>query len=86
MWLERFLIIVPGLAQKQVFPFDWGTYRPSIVEVVIIMGTFAMVAILMLLCSRVIPLIPLYDIKEGDMLKTEIQVGRRVVPATFREE
>ncbi|PKB73494.1 MAG: hypothetical protein BZY75_01565 [SAR202 cluster bacterium Io17-Chloro-G7] len=30
--------------------------------------------------------LPLYDIKESDILKTEIQVGRRVVPATFRED
>ena len=86
MWLERFLIIVPGLAQKQVFTFTWYTYAPSIVEIVIIMGTFGMVAILMLLLSRVVPLIPIYDIKEGDILKTQIQVGRRTVPATFRED
>ncbi|PKB73491.1 MAG: molybdopterin oxidoreductase [SAR202 cluster bacterium Io17-Chloro-G7] len=86
MWLERFLIIVPGLAQKQVFTFDWNTYAPSSIEIVIIAGTFAMVTMLMLLISRVVPLIPLYDIKEGDILKTEIQVGRRTVPATFRED
>ena len=86
MWLERFLIIVPGLAQKQVFVFTWYTYRPSIVESLIIGGTFAMVALLMLLFARVLPLIPLYDIKEGDILKTEIRIGRRIVPATFRED
>ncbi len=86
MWLERFMIIVPGLAQKQVFTFDWYTYAPSSIEIVIIGGTFAMVTMLMLLISRVVPLIPLYDIKEGNILKTEIQIGRRTVPATFRED
>jgi molybdopterin-containing oxidoreductase family membrane subunit len=86
MWLERFIIIVPGLTQKQVFSFDWGTYTPSAVEAMIIGGTFAQVALLMLLFAKVLPLIPLYDIKEGDILKTEIQVGRRTVPATFRED
>ena len=45
-----------------------------------------MVALLMLLFARVLPLIPLYDIKEGDILKTEIRIGRRTVPATFRED
>ena len=30
--------------------------------------------------------IPLYDVKEGDILKTEIRIGRRTVPATFRED
>jgi len=86
MWLERFLIIVPGLAQKQVLTFNWSTYAPSPVEITLIAGTFALVAMLMLLLSRVVPLIPLYDIKEGDILKTEVQIGRRTVPATFRED
>jgi molybdopterin-containing oxidoreductase family membrane subunit len=86
MWLERFLIFVPGLAQKQMFSFDWYTYRPTWVEAVIIGATFAMVAMLVLLLSKVVPLIPLYDIKEGDILKTEFKIGRRTVPAVFRED
>ena len=86
MWLERFLIIVPGLAQKQLFNFAWYTYAPSPVEVVIIMGTFALVSMLMLLAAKVFPLIPLYDIKEYEILRTEIQIGRKTVPAVIREE
>ena len=86
MWLERFLIIVPGLAQKQTFNFDWYTYAPSPVEIVIVIGTFAMVGMLFLLFAKVFPLIPLYDIKEGEILKTEIQIGRRTVPAVIRED
>jgi hypothetical protein len=34
----------------------------------------------------VFPLVPLYDIKEGDILRTEMQVGRRTLTATFRED
>ncbi len=86
MWLERFLIIVPGLAQKQTLNFAWYTYAPSAVEVVIVIGTFAMVSMLMLLFAKVFPLIPLYDIKEGEILREEIQIGRRTVPAVIREE
>ncbi len=86
MWLERFLIIVPGLAQKQTFNFVWGTYAPSPVEVVIIIGTFALVSMLMLLFAKVFPLIPLYDVKEGEILRSEIQIGRKKVPAVIRDE
>ena len=86
MWLERFLIIVPGLARKQLLTFDWYTYRPSSVEWIIIIGTFALVSMLMLTIARVVPLIPLYDIKEGEILRTEIKIGRVTVPATFRED
>ncbi len=59
MWLERFLIIVPGLARKHLLTFDWYTYRPQPVEWIIIGGTFALVSMLMLLIARVVPLIPL---------------------------
>ena len=86
MWLERFLIIVPGLARKQLLTFNWYTYTPSAVEWIIIIGTFFLVTMLMLVIARVVPLIPLYDIKEGEILRTEIKVGRVTVPATFRED
>ncbi len=86
MWLERFLIIVPGLARKQLLTFDWYTYRPQPVEWIIIGGTFALVSMLMLTIARVVPLIPLYDIKEGEILRTEIKIGRVTVPAVFRED
>ena len=86
MWLERYLIIVPGLVNKSVFTFSWNMYYPSPVEMTIIAGTFGLVAMLLLLFSRVVPLIPLYDIKEGEILRTQVQIGRRTVPAVFRED
>ncbi|NQW24346.1 MAG: polysulfide reductase NrfD [SAR202 cluster bacterium] len=86
MWLERFLIIVPGLARKQLLTFDWYTYRPSAIEWILVGGTFAMVSMLMLFIARVVPLIPLYDIKEAEILRTSIKIGRVSVPATFRED
>ncbi len=86
MWLERFLIIVPGLANKQVFTFTWNSYTPAPAEMIIVGATFAFVSMLMLLFSRFVPLVPLYDIKEGEILRTEVQIGRRTVPAAFRED
>ena len=85
MWLERFLIIVPGLARKSPFTFDWGTYHPSLIEILIIAETFAFVALGMLLFAKVFPLIPLFDIKEGMAVRDEVRIGRRTVPATIRE-
>ncbi|MCH8825382.1 MAG: polysulfide reductase NrfD [Chloroflexi bacterium] len=85
MWLERFLIIVPGLARRQPFEFDWGTYHPSIIEILIVAETFAFVALGMLLFSKFFPLLPIFDMKEGQQLRQEIQIGRRTVPASIRE-
>ena len=86
MWLERFLIIVPSLARKQPLTFDWGTYHPSIIEIIIIVAGFAMVFLLLLLFAKVFPLIPIFDIKEGQTLSDNIQIGRRSVPALRVEE
>ena len=86
MWLERYLLFVPGQAVKQFQSFTWNDYLPQWPEALIVGATFAFVTMLMLLFSRVFPLVPLYDIKEGDILKTEIKIGRRTVPATFRED
>lgn len=86
MWLERYLIIIPGLANRMNFTFTWNSYVPSVAEWIIIGATFAFVSMLLLLFSRVFPLVPLYDIKEGEFLRTQVQIGRRTVPATFRED
>ena len=66
--------------------FDWGTYHPSIIEILIVVETFAFVALGMLLFAKVFPLIPLFDIKEGQILKDEIEVGKRKIPAAYHEE
>ena len=86
MWIERFLIIIPGLARKQPLTFDWSTYHPSIFEIIMVIGTFAFVFLMLLLFSKVFPLIPIFDIKEGQVLSDNIQVGRRSVPALKVEE
>lgn len=85
MWLERFLIIIPGLARRQAFTFDWGTYQPSIIEILLVAETFAFVALGILVFSKVFPLIPLFDVKEGMVFRDEIKIGRITVPASIRE-
>ena len=86
MWLERLIIVVPGLMRKQTFTGTWYTYAPSPVEITIVAGTFAMVLMLFLLFAKVFPLIPLFDIKEGQVLSDEIRIGRKRIPAVIREE
>ncbi len=86
MWLERFLIIIPGLMRKQEFTFVWANYRPSVVEILLVVGSFAFVAMMVLLFSKVFPLIPLFDQKEGKVLEATTRVGRRNVPSIVREE
>jgi molybdopterin-containing oxidoreductase family membrane subunit len=86
MWLERYILIVPSLMQKQILTFSWGSYAPSPVEVVLVIGTFGMVGTGLLIFTKVFPIIPLADVKEGKALEQEIRIGKVTVPAVFREE
>ncbi|HET7099655.1 MAG TPA: NrfD/PsrC family molybdoenzyme membrane anchor subunit [Terriglobia bacterium] len=64
MWLERFLIIVPSLSRK-IMPYNFGSYRPSWVEIIITVGTFAGIGLLYLIFSRAFPIISIWELKLG---------------------
>ena len=86
MWLERYILIVPAMSWKQPFTFNWQTqYFPQPIEWVLVAFSFAMVATGILLFAKIFPIIPLFDIKEGQILKQEVKIGRRSVPAVIRE-
>ncbi|HZI50279.1 MAG TPA: NrfD/PsrC family molybdoenzyme membrane anchor subunit [Terriglobia bacterium] len=65
MWLERFLIIVPSLSRKSL-PYAWGSYTPEWTEIVIMIASFASMALLYVLVSKVVPLISIWELKAGD--------------------
>jgi Ni/Fe-hydrogenase subunit HybB-like protein len=85
MWLERFLIIVPGLARRTPFVYTWEAYRPSAVEWTIFIWSFAWVTFLMLLFSKFFPLVPLFEQKESQVFTKDVMIGRAKLPAIVRE-
>ena len=50
-----------------------------------VMMTFAWVLLGMIIFSKIFPLLPLFDIKEGMIGRAMIKIGRRSVPASIRE-
>jgi Ni/Fe-hydrogenase subunit HybB-like protein len=79
MFTERALIVI-GSLQRNDMPFNWGTYRPTWVELSIVAMTFAGFALLYTLFSRVIPFVPVWEIKEGRLRYTMRRIGRLLVP------
>ena len=69
MWLERFLIIVPSLSHKYL-PYSYGSYRPSFTEIIITVATFAGLAMLYMLFSKIIPIISVWELKAGEVTET----------------
>ena len=63
MWLERFNIIVPGLAHD-FYPYTWGTYYPTVTDSTIIAGSFAWFFLLFLGFIRVMPSLSIVEVKE----------------------
>jgi molybdopterin-containing oxidoreductase family membrane subunit len=64
MWFERFLIIVPTLTQPR-FTFNWGTYKPTWVELTLTAGTFGYFVLLYAIFTRLFPIIAVWEYKEG---------------------
>jgi molybdopterin-containing oxidoreductase family membrane subunit len=69
LWITRFLIVVPSLTRPYL-PYPPGSYTPTWVEWSLVMGTFAMVALLFMLFTKFFPVIPL-----SEMEKAEEQLG-----------
>jgi molybdopterin-containing oxidoreductase family membrane subunit len=63
MWFERFVIIVTSLAHEYE-PFAWGVYRPSIVEMSILLGSFCWFGFWFLLFTRLLPPVAIAELKE----------------------
>jgi len=60
MWLERFIIVVPTLARSRL-PATWGRYAPTWVEISISAATFAVMALLYLLFSKLFPIVSVWE-------------------------
>ena len=85
MYLERFLII-PGFLQRNRLPFNWGYYNPRGPEIFIPLGTLALFCLLYILASRVIPLIPVWEVLEGQLSHTRRRIGKTVVTSVAELE
>ncbi len=64
MWLERFLIVVPSLARKNL-PYTWASYHPQPVEILITIATFAAMMLLYTLFAKAVPIISIWELKVG---------------------
>jgi molybdopterin-containing oxidoreductase family membrane subunit len=62
MWFERFVIIITSLAQDYL-PSAWGYYKPTWVDIMMLMGSFGLFLTLILLFCRYLPIIAIAEVK-----------------------
>ena len=78
MYIERFLI-VPGSLSHNEIPASWGIYHPQIPESYISFAAFALVIFSYIAFTRIFPMIPLWEVREGQALHGLKQIGQAVV-------
>ena len=80
MWLERFLIIVPSLSHKYL-PYAYGSYRPTWVEITILIGAFAAMGLFYLLFAKLVPIISVWELKVGEQKTSPVPSTARAATA-----
>ncbi|OPZ09345.1 MAG: hypothetical protein BWZ10_02564 [candidate division BRC1 bacterium ADurb.BinA364] len=62
MWFERFVIVVTSLS-RDFLPSSWGHYTPTIVDVMMLIGSFGLFLTLFLLFLRFLPMVAMAEVK-----------------------
>jgi molybdopterin-containing oxidoreductase family membrane subunit len=62
MWMERFIIIVASL-ERDFLPSTWSGYRPTLVELATLLGSFGLFFSCFLVFSRFLPVIAMAEVK-----------------------
>ncbi|MEA4909105.1 MAG: polysulfide reductase NrfD [Chloroflexi bacterium] len=84
MYAERYTII-PMVLGHQRMPFVWGEYTPRI-EILIAFGTLCLFMFLYTIASRLIPMVPVWEVQEGQLAHTLRKVGKTEVPSVTELE
>ncbi|MBF0429675.1 MAG: polysulfide reductase NrfD [Fibrobacteria bacterium] len=62
MWMERFVIIVTSL-HRDYLPSSWGIFRPTLVDMGLLIGSFGLFLTLMLIFVRFLPTVAMAETK-----------------------
>jgi molybdopterin-containing oxidoreductase family membrane subunit len=85
MYAERFMITPTSLSEQRV-PFFWGDYWPQFTDSGIVIGTFAWFTFLYLVMAKLIPMVPVWEVQEGQMAHTLRKVGKAKIPSVTELE
>jgi molybdopterin-containing oxidoreductase family membrane subunit len=62
MWFERFVIIVTSLS-RDFLPSSWHYYRPTPIDLLMLLGSFGLFFTLFLLFCRYLPMVAMAEVK-----------------------
>lgn len=62
MWFERFVIVISTLS-KDFLPSSWDYYKPTLVDIGILLGSFGLFFTLVILFIRTLPVVSISEVK-----------------------
>ncbi len=62
MWFERFVIVVTSLS-RDFLPSSWGYFKPTLVDILMFVGSFGLFLTLFLLFCRFLPMVAISEVK-----------------------
>ncbi|MCG8606133.1 polysulfide reductase NrfD, partial [bacterium] len=62
MWFERFVIIVTSI-HRDFLPSSWAMYKPTLIEIATLLGSFGLFFTAFLLFARFVPFIAIGEVK-----------------------
>jgi len=83
MWFERFIIIVTSL-HRDYIPSSWAMYRPTLIEIATLAGSFGLFFTAFLLFCRFLPMIAMAEVK-GVLEEHGLPVAGSRLPETSRQ-
>ncbi len=78
MYLERFIIVPVGLGVNEL-PYSWGRYVMHLPEFAITVGAFSLVGFLYIISVKLLPIVPLWEVQEGQFLHSVQRIGKMLV-------
>jgi len=81
MWLERYNIVVPTLTRPRL-PSPLAAYTPTWVEWSVLLGSFALFALLYVVFSKLFPIISIWEVREGEEIAARQVAMRDVAEAS----
>ncbi len=62
MWFERFVIVVTSLS-RDFLPSSWGYFKPTLIDILMLLGSFGLFLTLFLLFFRFLPMVAISEVK-----------------------
>ena len=85
MYIERYIIVPVTLGQNEL-PYSWGLYIPHVPESLITVCAFCFVIFAYILFTRFFPIIPVWEVYEGQVLQALRKVGKALIPTRGEPE